>query len=123
MKVLILSVIIRSPVAFTNNSVPFERKTETFSVCMHFDLCCKGGRGAVHFFPMSHTLNCSKPDGWQRSGTQSWQRQALISAQESPLKRLKGVKLQKWPIEGLYPLCNFTRRAKTPPQGSITKGE
>lgn len=49
----------------------------------------------MHLFPMSHTLNCPKADGWQRSGSQSWQRQALISAQESPLKCLKVVKLQK----------------------------
>lgn len=122
MKVFILTISC-SPVTFTCSAVPFERKTETFSVCMHFDLCCKGGSGAVHLFPMSHPLNCPKPDGWQRSGTQSWQRQALISAQESPLTHLKGVKLQKRPVEGLYPLCNFTRRAKMPPQGSITQGE
>lgn len=55
----------------------------------------------MHLFPMSHTLNRPEADGWQRSGTQSWQRQVLISAQESPLKHLKRREAAKRPGEGL----------------------
>lgn len=78
----------------------------------------------MHLSPVSPSLSCPDPCWVAALRDSEKQSQALTSAPEAPLKKaLKGAKLQKQPVEGLYPLCNFTRGAKTPLRGSVTEGE